>query len=170
MDSPWITLRQRRLERGGLLHHVSRLNKKIIRPDGAVGQWKNVPNNKCPPHPPIPPLSGVKWEQVVESGAGAPTAGSGGDSVAFAPGLSPAPMVTFPAPALRTRRADFRHRALQWDHASRTREAVASGNADHTQTAQPAHSVPPRAPPAAEPVTPQQHRTGLPGRSLHLCM
>jgi len=58
---------------------------------------------------------------VVESRAGAPTSGSGGNSVAFALGLSPAPIVTFPAPALRTRRADFRHRALQWDHAPRTR-------------------------------------------------
>ena len=57
----------------------------------------------------------------VESGAGAPTLGSGGDSDTFAPGLNPAPIVTFPAPALRTRRADFRHRALQWDHAPRTR-------------------------------------------------
>ena len=61
----------------------------------------------------------------VESGAGAPTLGSGGDSGAFVPGLSPAPIVTFPAPALRTRRADFRHRALQWDHAPRTRTARA---------------------------------------------
>ena len=63
--------------------------------------------------------------ELVESGAGAPPLGSGGDSGAFAPGLSPAPIGTFPAPALRTRRADFRHRALQWDHASRTRIAVA---------------------------------------------
>ena len=63
--------------------------------------------------------------EVVESGAGAPTLGSGGDSGAFVPGLSPAPIVTFPAPALRTRRADFRHRALQWDHAPRTRTARA---------------------------------------------
>ena len=62
---------------------------------------------------------------LVESGAGAPTLGSGGDSGAFVPGLSPAPIVTFPAPALRTRRADFRHRALQWDHAPRTRTARA---------------------------------------------
>ena len=62
----------------------------------------------------------------VESRAGAPTVGSGGDSVAFAPGLSPAPIVTFPAPAPRTRRADFRHRALQWDHAPRTRTAGAT--------------------------------------------
>ena len=63
--------------------------------------------------------------ELVESGAGAPTLGSGGDSGAFVPGLSPAPIVTFPAPALRTRRADFRHRALQWDHAPRTRTARA---------------------------------------------
>ena len=62
----------------------------------------------------------------VESRAGAPTVGSGGNSVTFASGLSPAPMVTFPAPAPRTRRADFRHRALQWDHAPRTRIARAS--------------------------------------------
>ena len=64
-------------------------------------------------------------DEDVESGAGAPTLGSGGDSGAFVPGLSPAPIVTFPAPALRTRRADFRHRALQWDHAPRTRTARA---------------------------------------------
>ena len=62
----------------------------------------------------------------VESEAGAPTVGSGGDSVAFAPGLNPAPIVTFPAPAPRTRRADFRHRALQWNHAPRTRTAGAT--------------------------------------------
>ena len=37
------------------------------------------------------------------------------------PGRSPIPMGTFPPPALRTRRADFRHRALQWNHAARTR-------------------------------------------------
>ena len=61
--------------------------------------------------------------RLVESRTGAPTLGSGGDSGAFAPGLSPAPIATFPAPALRTRRADFRHRALQWDHAPRTRTA-----------------------------------------------
>ena len=30
-------------------------------------------------------------------------------------------MGTFPPPALRTRRADFRHRALQWNHAARPR-------------------------------------------------
>ena len=57
----------------------------------------------------------------VESRTGAPALGSGGLSVAFAPGLSPAPVAAFPVPAHRTRRADFRHRALQWDHAPRTR-------------------------------------------------
>ena len=35
----------------------------------------------------------------VESRTGAPTLGSGGGSVAFASGLSPAPIVTFPVPA-----------------------------------------------------------------------
>ena len=39
---------------------------------------------------------------LVESRAGAPALGSGGDSDTFAPGLNPAPIVTFPAPALRT--------------------------------------------------------------------
>ena len=53
----------------------------------------------------------------VESGTGAPTVGSGGGSVAFASGLSPAPMVTFPVPAHRTVRADFPHTALGRDHA-----------------------------------------------------
>ena len=37
------------------------------------------------------------------------------------PGRRPIPVGTFPPPALRTRRADFRHRALQWNHAARTR-------------------------------------------------
>ena len=41
----------------------------------------------------------------------------------FAAALSPAPIGPFPPPAHRTRRADFPHRALQWDHASRTRNA-----------------------------------------------
>ena len=59
----------------------------------------------------------------VESRTGAPASGSGGLSVAFAPGLSPAPVATFPVPAHRTQRADFPHWALQWDHASRARKA-----------------------------------------------
>ncbi len=67
-----------------------------------------------------------RYQGLVESGAGAPTVGSGGISVAFAPVLSPAPMVAFPAPAPRTRRADFRHRALQWDHAPRTQATKAN--------------------------------------------
>ena len=33
----------------------------------------------------------------------------------------PSRLATFPLPAHRTRRAAFRHRALQWDHAARTR-------------------------------------------------
>ena len=45
MDRPWITLHQRRLDRGGLIHHVRRFTRKTIRPKGAVGQWKNVANN-----------------------------------------------------------------------------------------------------------------------------
>ena len=81
----------------------------------------------------------------VESRAGAPTVGSGGDSVAFAPGLSPAPIVTFPAPAPRTRRADFRHRALQWDHAPRTRTAGATracrGGSDPRHHLRPLHGA-----------------------------
>ena len=96
---------------------------------------------------------------LVESRAGAPTLGSGGDSGAFAPGLSPAPIVTFPAPALRTRRADFRHRALQWDHASRTRTAVAirafSGSDSPTSAAAAARlplCIPSRVRRAVEPV------------------
>ena len=70
----------------------------------------------------------------VESRAGAPTLGSGGDSGTFAPGLSPTPVASFPAPALRTRRADFRHRALQWDHAPRTRTAGRFGHVDGSES------------------------------------
>ena len=96
----------------------------------------------------------------VESRAGAPTVGSGGDSVAFAPGLSPAPIVTFPAPAPRTRRADFRHRALQWDHAPRTRTAGATrayrGGSDPRHHLRPLHgfrsAYPSRIRRAVEPV------------------
>ena len=73
---------------------------------------------------------GIDAISTVESGAGAPTVGSGGISVAFAPVLSPAPMVAFPAPAPRTRRADFRHRALQWDHAPRTQATKANDSKD----------------------------------------
>ena len=45
VDSRWITLRQRRLGRGRLLHYVSCFTRKIIRPKGAPGQWNNLPNN-----------------------------------------------------------------------------------------------------------------------------
>ena len=104
----------------------------IDRVDCAVGSVQRAPNRSewaarrhvSGPNPVPAPVWSLEHE-VVESGAGAPTLGSGGDSGAFVPGLSPAPIVTFPAPALRTRRADFRHRALQWDHASRTRTARA---------------------------------------------
>ena len=50
--------------------------------------------------------------------------GSGGLSVAFAPGLSPAPLGPFPPPALRTGRAVFPHPALQVDHAARARTTI----------------------------------------------
>ena len=49
----------------------------------------------------------VKNSIAVGSGAGAPTVESGGSSVAFAPGLNPAPMVTFPAPATSNRTYGF---------------------------------------------------------------
>ena len=54
---------------------------------------------------------------AVESRTGASALGSGGLSVAFAPGLSPAPVATFPVPAHRTVHADFPHTALGRDHA-----------------------------------------------------
>ena len=54
---------------------------------------------------------------VVESRTGAPALGSGGGSGAFAPGLSPAPVATFPVPAHQTGRADFPHPAFGRDHA-----------------------------------------------------
>ena len=62
----------------------------------------------------------------VGSGGGAVPVGSGAwNPLAFAAVLSPAPIGPFPPPALRTGRADFPHPALQWDHASRTRNAGA---------------------------------------------
>ncbi len=42
--------------------------------------------------------AGMTRRRVVESGAGAPAVGSGGSSGAFATGLSPAPLATFPVP------------------------------------------------------------------------
>ena len=92
------------------------------------GGRTTVPDSKTPPRGgtratmPMHQLS----RPAVESGAGAPTVGSGGIPVAFAPVLSPAPLVAFPAPAPRTRRADFRHRALQRDHAPRTQATKAA--------------------------------------------
>ena len=58
---------------------------------------------------------------LVESAGGAPAVGSGGNSVAFAPGLSPASLTVFPPAAHRTGRAALPHPALQADHATRTR-------------------------------------------------
>ncbi len=65
----------------------------------------------------ISEVVGLAGEPTVESRTGAPTLGSGGYSVAFAPGLSPAPVVTFPVPAHQTGRADFPHPAFGRDHA-----------------------------------------------------
>ena len=58
--------------------------------------------------PPMP----ERLLKLVESRTGAPVLGSGGGSVAFAPGLSPAPLTTFPVPAHQTGRADLRHPML----------------------------------------------------------
>ena len=65
-------------------------------------------------------------DSSVESKAGATTVGYGGGSVAFASGLNPAPSITFPGPAHRTRRTAFPYWTLQCDHASCTRETGAS--------------------------------------------
>ena len=57
----------------------------------------------------------------VESRTGALTVGSGGYSVAFASGLSPAPLSRFQSPLSEPDVQFSRISALQWDHASRTR-------------------------------------------------
>ncbi len=64
---------------------------------------------------PLPPRT--PREAGVESRTGAPALGSGAYSVAFAPGLSPAPMTAFPVPAHQTVRAIFSHTAFGRDHA-----------------------------------------------------
>ena len=56
-------------------------------------------------------------DRNVESRTGAPALGSGGLSVAFAPGRSPAPVAAFPVPAHQTGHADFPHPAFGRDHA-----------------------------------------------------
>ena len=56
----------------------------------------------------------------VESRTGALTIGSGGYSVAFASGLSPAPLSRFRSPLSEPDVRFSRISALQWDHASRT--------------------------------------------------
>ena len=67
------------------------------------------------------------WRNV-ESRTGAPASGSGGGSVAFAPGLSPAPMAAFPVPAHQTGRADFPHPAFGRDHAIACRRPLVLGD------------------------------------------
>ena len=62
--------------------------------------------------------------EEVESRIGAPTSGSDGDSVAFAPGLSPTPIVTFPVPARRTGRAVLPHPALSETSCLRPRQVT----------------------------------------------
>ena len=70
------------------------------------------------------------------------------------------PSSRFQPPALRTRRADFRNRALQWDHAPRTRTGrdlgmqVVCGSG----TASALHSHPVSGAPSSL-FTPRQHRT-----------
>ena len=59
--------------------------------------------------------------EVESRGGASPVGGSVAHPVLSQPGRRPIPVGTFPLPALRTRRADFRHRALQWNHAIRTR-------------------------------------------------
>ena len=61
--------------------------------------------------------SATPW---VESRTGALTVGSGGYSVAFASGLSPAPLSRFQSPLSEPDVRFSRISALQWDHASRT--------------------------------------------------
>ena len=50
-------------------------------------------------------------------------------------------MGTFPPPALRTRRADFRHRALQWNHAARTRAFQWRPAGGSCEPSHPAHTL-----------------------------
>ena len=50
-------------------------------------------------------------------------------------------MGTFPPPALRTRRADFRHRALQWNHAARTRACRLRPAGGSCEPWHPAHTL-----------------------------
>ena len=59
-------------------------------------------------------------QNLVESRTGALTIGSGGCSVAFASGLSPAPISRFQSPLSEPDVRFSRISALQWDHASRT--------------------------------------------------
>ena len=54
--------------------------------------------------------------ECVESRLGVPALGSGGLTVALAPGLSPAPMDAIPVPAHQTGRADFPHPAFGGHH------------------------------------------------------
>ena len=77
---------------------------------------------RCPTRPQTPrwPLSPLFCELWVESRTGALTVGSGGYSVAFASGLSPAPLSRFQSPLSEPDVRFSRISALQWDHASRT--------------------------------------------------
>ena len=86
-----------------------------------------VPNHRTHPVPESATIwcwntQATRRRTGVESRGGAsPVGGSVAHPVLSQPGRRPIPVGTFPLPALRTRRADFRHRALQWNHAIRTR-------------------------------------------------
>ena len=69
---------------------------------------------------PLCALSWISFCPSVESRTGALTIGSGGVSVAFASGLSPAPLSRFQSPLSEPDVRFSRISALQWDHASRT--------------------------------------------------
>ena len=67
------------------------------------------------------PFEGYRQHSCRVEGRRVTGRGSVARPVLSQPGRRPIPVGMFPPPAPRTRRADFRHRALQWNHAARTR-------------------------------------------------
>jgi len=93
----FVTCISRRLQPFRYLHSCSGSFRLEHLPGGTCTHWKTPPCHGAHPKPPV----------AVGSRTGAPTLGSGGCSTAFAVALSPAAMVTFPAPAASNVACEF---------------------------------------------------------------
>ena len=121
---------------GGLRHQrimavtggvaVERIRVRFSRV-GRIGRRRNPTFDPC----------SVRRFMSVESRRGAPAVGEGSSScrqLSPLAGASVLPVAAFPLPAHRTEHAAFPHSALQWDHAFRTRNTLATAAAGGSGT------------------------------------